>query len=98
MANKPARSPAARSSRSPELPSSGGGPHRSLMLCCDVEELEWRSGSHSAFLPLFTGVSRVVRFLLSPTSDFASSSLLIILALMHGLLPWMATISGTRGS
>ena len=65
-ANGYARSPAARSSRSPEMSSSGGGSHRSLMLRCDVEELEWGSGSHSAFRPLFAGVSRVARFLLSP--------------------------------
>ena len=65
--NRYARSPAARSSTSPEPPSSGGGSHRSLMLRCDVEELEWGSGSHSAFRPLFIDVSRVARFLLSST-------------------------------
>ena len=55
-ANEYIRSLAAGSSRSPEMPSNDDGPQQFLMLNCNVEELEWKSDVHSAFLPLFTGV------------------------------------------
>jgi hypothetical protein len=56
------------------------------MLSCDVEELEWDSGSHSAFCRFLPASRESPAFFslllsLSPTSDFASSSPLIIFAL-----------------
>jgi hypothetical protein len=77
-----ARSPAARSSRSPEAPSCRGV----VVLSCDVERREWRSSGYShfaCFLPARRESSAFFSLLLSlsHTSDLAGSSSLIILAL-----------------